>query len=132
MFSFFSRAFDVCSHLILSTIFILIANGWTIKNKRLPNSNFLVSIVSLVWWPHIGIVLLGMFSDDAYYKYSHYDGILGYFLILFRILLYFAFLYCWFAFYKSLSKSFTTQFLEKFNFLCSVYFLSFPAIVIIS
>jgi len=90
-FDFMADALEVISHLMLSILFILIASGWVIKYRDFPEPDVYIPIVLAVSLINLMIVGLGRITDDAYNKFSDFETIPGYFVILIRILLWFWF-----------------------------------------
>ena len=78
-------------------MFILMANGWTIKTKELPDSDIFIPIGLLILMLHIVVVGLGRITDDSYYKYSDYEGWAGWIIIGFRLGMLVWFLHCSFG-----------------------------------
>ena len=113
-------------------MFILIASGWTIKTKELPDPDILVPIGLLILTFHIIVVGLGRITDDSYYKYTDYEGWAGWVIIILRFCLFGWFLYNWTETNKLLPKNQSKKFFENFLFLVSLYFLSLPVIAMAS
>lgn len=131
VFDFFSQACEVISHLIVSILFILMASGWSIKYREFPDADTYIPIVLLVVLVNLMVVGLGRITNDSYYKFSDFEGIPGYIVVIIRISL-------WFWFYYSITTTYTdskgmlNSFIFQFTILVSVYFLSVPGLVLFS
>ena len=126
-----SQALEVVSSILVSVLFILIASGWTLKYKGFPEADIYIPISMLIIAINLIVIAIGKISDDAYDKYSDYEGLSGFFIILLRILS-----WVWFLMLeKELEKSAAARlrnFLFNFLICVSCYFLSLPFIVVVS
>jgi hypothetical protein len=126
-----SQALEVISTILISVLFILIASGWTLKYKGFPEADIYIPISMLIIAINLIIVAIGKIGDDAYDKYSDYEGFSGFFIILLRILS-----WAWFLFLEKQLEKFAAirlrNFLFNFMICVSFYFLSLPFIVIFS
>jgi hypothetical protein len=131
VFDILSQALEVISTIIVTVLFILIANGWILKYRQFPDADIYIPISMLIVTVNFVIIILGKLSDDAYNKYSDYEGIAAFFLVLFRVLS-----WVWFVFaIREVEKGANMKvlnFLFKFQMLASVYFLSLPIVVLVS
>lgn len=131
VFDFFSQALEIVSTLIITIQFILMATGWTLKKKDFPDADIYIPIALMVILLNLMIVGLGRITDDSYYKFSDYEGIPGYMLILIRLALWGWFIYL----IRDLKTQVTGKmqsFVNQFMILASIYFLSLPLVIIVS
>mmetsp|Transcript_13731 Transcript_13731/g.13751 ORF Transcript_13731/g.13751 Transcript_13731/m.13751 type:complete len:118 (+) Transcript_13731:749-1102(+) len=117
--------------MLITIELILMANGWTIKDKDFPNPDIYIPVSLLVVLVNLLIIGLGRITDDSYYKFSDYEGIPGYLLIIFRIGMLMWFLYLIRDLYANGSQK-IKSFVIYFAILGSVYLLSLPIVVFVS
>jgi hypothetical protein len=126
-----SQALEVISTILVSVLFILIASGWTLKYKGFPEADIYIPISMLIIAINLIIIAIGKISDDAYDKFSDYEGFPGFFIILLRILS-----WVWFLFLEKELEKFAAvrlrNFLFNFMICVTIYFLSLPFIVVVS
>jgi hypothetical protein len=128
---FFSQAFETISYLIITILFLLVASGWTIKYKELPDADVFVPVALLSVFMHLLIVGLGRVTDDSYYKFSDYEGVPGILLIILRLGM-------WVWFFMNIRQQLSeTQgqvagFVFNFSIVASLYFLGVPILAIVS
>jgi hypothetical protein len=128
---FFSQALEVISSLIVTIMFLLMSSGWSLKYKELPDADTWVPVGLLVMLLHLLIVGLGRITDDAYYKFSDYEGVPGALIVILRICM-----WGWFVF--SIQKVLASThgqlagFVVHFSIVVSMYFLSVPGLVLFS
>ena len=126
-----SQALEVISIILISVLFILIASGWTLKYQGLPEADIYIPISMLIIAINLIIIAIGKISDDAYDKFSDYEGFPGFFIILLRILS-----WVWFLVLERELEKFAAvrlrNFLFNFMICVTIYFLSLPFIVVVS
>lgn len=122
--------------LILTTLFIVISQGWTITTNVLPKRSLLFSIVGVTFLLEcFGLVMQGIYAEshDAYSSRAR-EGSVGLLLVLMQLGL-----YGWFL--KGVTKCISVEskrmserrgFLMSFAVCCSVWFLTEPLLVIVS
>jgi hypothetical protein len=74
-------------------MFILMASGWSIKYRDFPDADTYIPIVLLVVLVNLMVVGLGRITNDSYYKFSDYEGVPGYIVVVIRVLLWVWFFY---------------------------------------
>ena len=125
------QSLELVSSIIVTVLLILIANGWTLKYRSFPDADIYIPISMIIIAVNLVIVALGKLSDDSYNKYTDYEGVAAFFIIVFRILS-----WLWFIFLiKELEKNANLKllnFLFKFSIISTGYFLALPAVVIFS
>lgn len=128
---FFSQALEIISTLIVTILFLLMSSGWSLKYKELPDADTWVPVGLLVMLLHLLIVGLGRITDDAYYKFSDYEGVPGVLIVVLRIGM-----WAWFIF--SIRKVLATthgqlaSFTLHLTIVVSIYFLAIPGLVLFS
>ncbi|CAG9326709.1 unnamed protein product [Blepharisma stoltei] len=131
VFDFFSQSLEIVSTLIITILFILMATGWTLKQKEFPDADVYIPVGLMVVLLNLVIVGLGRITDDSYYKFSDYEGIIGFLLILIRIGLWGWFIYLIRGLMTKVHGK-MSQFVTQFAALATIYFLALPALIIIS
>jgi len=130
-FDIISQASEVISCIFVSVLFILIASGWTLKFKEFPDADIYIPISMLIIAINLVVIAIGKLTDDAYDKYTEYEGLPGFFIILLRIMS-----WAWFLFLeRDLEKTANLRlknFLFGFLICVSVYFLALPITVLFS
>ena len=130
-FDLLHQLLEVLSYIIVSILLILIASGWTLKYRDFPDPDIFLPISILIITINLLIVGIGRITDDSYYKYTDYEGVPGFLLVLFRVGS------CgWFIYLiKELQNNANTKlldFLFKFAVAGSGYFLSLPLLIVFS
>ncbi|OMJ87697.1 hypothetical protein SteCoe_10541 [Stentor coeruleus] len=127
----FYQIFDSLSSISITILLIIISTGWTIKYKDFPDFELLLPICFLVVVLNIMIIGLGRITQDASNKNSDFECVPGYILIVIRILM-----WIWFIFNsKDLYVKASCQlenFLNRFVFVSSMYFVALPIVIIAS
>lgn len=130
-FDVISQALEVISCIFVSILFILIASGWTLKFKEFPDADIYIPISMLIIAVNLVVIAIGKITDDAYNKFTDYEGLPGFFIILLRVMS-----WVWFLFLeKELEKNANLRlknFLFNFLICVSAYFLSLPLVVLSS
>jgi len=130
-FDFFHQALEVLSGLIVTTMFILMATGWTLKFKDFPEPDIYIPIGLLIVLLNLLVVGLGRITEDSYYKFSDYEGIPGAILVTIRLAM-----WGWFFYLvrdlQSVVGGKIQNFVLHFSVLGSVYFFSQPFLVVLS
>merc|ERR1712070_427769 len=121
--------------LLLTSLFIVISQGWTITTDSLPRSGTLFWIVgSNFGFEVVGLVMQSLYADshDAYSSRAR-EGLVGAGLVLLQVAM-----YVWFLRgvttcinEESGRVSVRLQFFKSFAFSCSVWFLAEPVLVIL-
>ena len=126
----FNSLFSIISQLIVSSLLVLIASGWTINYSHFEDTELLVFTCIMAGFFHITFAVLGQaFNDDPFnsHDYEHWAGVI---LIIFKVMLFGAFLLLLLRTYHKINQklqSFTIQ----FGLLGSVYLLSLPVTVLV-
>ncbi|CAG9315472.1 unnamed protein product [Blepharisma stoltei] len=131
IFDFFYHCLFIVSGLVVSFLFLIMADGWSLKYKDFPNFEELIPILLLQVLINILFVGFSKVIDDSYYKFSDFEGIPGALMLIFKICI-----WCWFIFtIKSQFNSLPPRkasFLMNFSVLVSFYLLGLPLLVSIS
>lgn len=125
------QSLETISSAVTTILLIMIASGWTVSYKDFPEIDVYIPVALLVVVVNILIVGLGKITNDAYNKYTDYDGLTGYCIIAMRFLLFAWFFYLATSLYKTATARLKT-FLMNFSIISSIYFMSFPCILVIS
>ena len=113
------------SGLLLITLLLVVANGWTIKYREFPESEVFVPIAFVVITVNLVIVAVGRISNDDHSKNSGYEGTAGGLLVLTRVALWIWFCRLSYKSYLSSTPSFQSLFLRTF-LIGSIFFLIIP------
>jgi len=121
------------THLILTSLLIVIALGYTLLHSSIGELDIVIPVMCTITVPHITLVAIGkFFRDDASDKYHENEGLVGWLLLLFRMLLYIGFLYSIRSTAAQNNGIRLRAFLSKFHLAGSAYFLSYPLIFLIT
>ena len=122
---------EILSQVVLSSLLILIALGYTLLHSSLGNLDIVIPVIFIVGIIHLLLVGFGKVKDDASYKFSENEGMVGWLLVTLRLAL-----LAWFLWASSETRKVTgmniQNFLRRFEIAGSIFFLSFPATLIIS
>jgi Rhodopsin-like GPCR transmembrane domain len=124
---------EIVSQVVISSLLILIGSGYTLLHSSLGNLDIVIPIIFIIGVVHLLLVGFGKIKDDASYKFSENEGVIGYLLILMR-----GGLYAWFLWAvretgkETASSLQMTAFLKKFRLAGSFYFLAYPLAMLIS
>lgn len=125
-----SEVLFMLSQVVTSTLLILIAQGYTLVLSQMEDIELLRPVAIVVGVVHVVLVGLGKLKGETSCKYHENEGAVGWILLAIRV-----FLYAWFASgVKELRQKGGFRlhnFLQRFHFVGSVYFLAFPAIFIV-
>jgi len=135
-FAFFSSILAEGTSVILTSLFIVISQGWTISSDKLPAKSTLIPIFGgTLAFEVIGLLLQGSYADshDAYTSRAR-EGMTGFLLCLNQLSS-----YAWFVSGIKNSVAQDTKqmsnrrtFFKIFTIACSVWFLAEPLLVLLS
>jgi len=118
------------SQVVSATLLIVIAQGYTLLQAKEAELSAIKPVAALVALLHMVLVGHGKMQGDHSQKHHENEGIVGWALLLVRLLL-----FVWFAIGVRVLKQkggFRLQhFLNRFMFAGSLYFLSYPAIFLL-
>ena len=83
VFDVFYQALEVLSSMIVTILLIIIASGWTLKFRDFPDADIYIPISLFVVVLNLMVVGVGRITEDSYNKFSDYEGVPGYFLVIF-------------------------------------------------
>ena len=126
---FFHQAGDLTSQLLVTILLLLISTGWTLRSAEFPDLDISLPVALLVVLLNLMIAGLGRLTDDAYSRFTDYDGLAGSLLLLLRVGM-----WVWFAF-NMRSLLATAQPREShiiwwLALIATLYFLALPALVV--
>ncbi|KAF4682363.1 hypothetical protein FOZ60_010665 [Perkinsus olseni] len=124
-----SQMLSVGDEVIVTSLLILIASGYTLLQSDLGDLDIVIPIVFMVAIIHILIVGFGKVKDDASYKFYENEGVAGYLLSVMRLCLLAWFLWAINRTGKQASPK-LKYFLNKFSAVGILYFLSYPMLII--
>jgi hypothetical protein len=111
--------------LLLMTLLLVLADGWTISYKSFPESSVYIPVAFVTISVNLIVVAVGRMSLDDYDKNSGYEGTAGNLLIFMRIALWVWFLTTCRKSYKKSTSKLQDLFLALI-IIGSVYFLTIP------
>lgn len=132
------KALEVLSEILFmlaqvtqTSLLILIALGYTLLQSKIGELDLMIPMCFMIAVIHIMLVGFGKIKDDASYKYHENEGVVGWILLVLRLLLYVWFL--WAVGSSSNESGMKMQnFLRKYRAAGSIYFLSYPLIFMIT
>merc|ERR1712032_1408557 len=126
----FSEVLFMLSQVANATLFITIAQGYTLFCSRMRQLGTVWIVLVVVAILHVVLVGLGKLQGDTSCKHHENEGFVGWVLLAVRLLL-----NAWFTSgVQALKKSCRFRlffFLRQFQFAGSVYFISYPMLVIV-
>lgn len=127
----FSEILAVLSHVALASLLILIALGYTLLQSRIGDLDLMIPLCFIVGVFHVLLVTFAKIRDDASYNFHEHEGIIGWILLVMRLLLYAWFLWGVQSSAKDGGRA-LKHFLSNYRTAGSVYFLSHPTIFLIT
>ena len=123
---------NILSQVVGSSLLILIALGYTLLHSKLGNLDVVIPVVFIIGVLHVLLVGFGKIKDDASFKFYENEGVIGWILLILRLML-----LAWFVWaVKETSKEAPgaklVNFLQKFLIAGVFYFLSYPLVFIIT
>ena len=133
LLGFTSQCFSVLAQILLTLLFTLIAQGWTINFTNISELELFYPLTGFVVLVNLVLVGVERFTEDSLTSWHNYDSAAGLFLTLIRVGLFGFFVYSLKATidHKS-TKARLRQFLIHFGLLGTVYFLTFPVLVLVN
>jgi len=126
-----SEILFMLAQVIQTSLLILIALGYTLLQSKIGELDLLIPMCFMVAIIHIMLVGFGKIKDDASYKFHENEGMIGWILLLMRLAL-----YGWFLWSVQSSARVgglkIQQFLSRFRFAGTIYFLAYPAIFLVT
>mmetsp|Transcript_47035 Transcript_47035/g.102357 ORF Transcript_47035/g.102357 Transcript_47035/m.102357 type:complete len:442 (+) Transcript_47035:42-1367(+) len=119
------------SQVTQTALMILIGLGYTLLQSNVGELDLMIPLCLMVGVIHIMLVGFGKIKGDAAYKYHENEGVIGWLLLVLRLLLYAWFLWA----VQSSAKEGGTRlkaFLIQFRLAGSAYFLAYPGIFILT
>mmetsp|Transcript_9900 Transcript_9900/g.22170 ORF Transcript_9900/g.22170 Transcript_9900/m.22170 type:complete len:452 (+) Transcript_9900:48-1403(+) len=125
-----SEILFMLSQVIQTSLLILIGLGYTLIQSKIGELDLMIPMCFMIAVIHIMLVGVGKVKDDASYKYHENEGVVGWLLLVLRLLLFGWFLYA----VRSTSNEGGMRiemFMKKFGAAGTIYFLTYPAIFIV-
>lgn len=123
---------NVLSQVIGTSLLVLIALGYTLLHSKLGNLDVVIPVVFIIGVMHVLLVGFGKIKDDASYKFYENEGIVGWVLLVLRLLLLAWFIWGVKETRKESGASKLVYFLHKFLIAGVIYFLSYPLVFVIT
>lgn len=126
-----SEIFFMLSQVIQTSLLILIGLGYTLLQSKIGELDLMIPMCFMIAVIHIMLVGFGKIKDDASYKYHEHEGVIGWILLVMRLLLLTWFLW---AVQSTASEGGMKlqNFIRQFRAAGSMYFLAFPTIFLIT
>lgn len=125
-----SEVFSILNQTISATLLIAIAQGYTLSCTKVSEISTFRPTAFVVTALQIVLVILDKLQGPAASKHHNHDGMAGWTILAVRVLL-----YVWFTFgVQSLREASGLKlqvFLQRFQLAATLYFLAYPAILII-
>lgn len=127
----FAEILVVLSQVTMSSLLILISLGYTLLQSKIGELDLMIPLCFIIGVFHVFMVTFSKVKDESSYKYHENEGVIGWILLLVRMLIYAWFLY---GVRSSAAESGRALklFLGKFRFSGSIYFLSAPAMFLLT
>mmetsp|Transcript_8964 Transcript_8964/g.16147 ORF Transcript_8964/g.16147 Transcript_8964/m.16147 type:complete len:437 (+) Transcript_8964:48-1358(+) len=125
-----SEILFMLSQVIQTSLLILIGLGYTLVQSKIGELDLMIPMCFMIAVIHIMLVGVGKVKDDASYKYHENEGVVGWLLLVLRLLLLAWFLYA----VRSTSREGgmrVSMFMQKFGAAGTIYFLTYPGIFLI-
>jgi len=126
-----AEVFFMLSQVVSATLFIAIAQGYTLLRSRLQDCCGVLPIACSVAALHVFLVGFGKLQGETSYKYHENEGFVGWMLLAVRMLL-----FSWFVTgiqrLKLIGGCKMGTFVIQFQLVGSLYFLACPAIFIVA
>jgi len=125
-----SEFFFMWSQVTQSALLILIAWGYCFSTTRSNRMEYMIPLVAALWIVHAGVLAMGKSRDGAHDKHCEHEGLVGWCLVLLRILL-----FAWFSSaVEELQRHATrrnSDFLQTFKKAGAAYFATYPVLFFI-
>ena len=128
---FLSQGLDLLSQLLITVILLLVSTGWTITYRDLPGIE--TALPASFFLILLEFLAAGMnrFGDEAYDKFSEFDGVPGLFIITIRLCLLGAFIVSAKSLHKR-TQGVVQTVIMQFALIASLYFFAVPCISLCS
>jgi len=126
-----SEVFFMLSQVMQTSLLILIALGYTLLQSCLGELDLMIPVFMMVAIVHLMLVVFGKLKDDESYKYHENEGVVGWILLVIRLLLYILFLWA----VQSSAKEGGARlrnFLRQFGVAGTIYFLAYPVLFLVT
>ncbi|CEM31130.1 unnamed protein product [Vitrella brassicaformis CCMP3155] len=132
-----SEVLSMLSQMLVTTILLLIALGYTLRTGDLAKvrvgSAPALPVVATVCVGHLVLVAIGNhMADDSRFKFHSNEGAIGWTIVCIRIALYAIFLVACSNTYLASPASRLQAFLRTYTIASSLYFLAFPLLFIVT
>lgn len=126
-----SEVFFMLSQVLQTSLLILIALGYTLLQSCLGDLDLMIPVFLMVAIVHLMLVVFGKLKDDESYKYHENEGVVGWILLVIRLLLYALFLW---AVQSSAAEGGARlrSFLRQFGAAGTLYFLAYPVLFLMT
>lgn len=125
-----SEILFMLAQVLQTSLLILIGLGYTLLQSHIGELDLMIPMCFMIAVIHIMLVGFGKIKDDAAYKYHENEGVIGWLLLVLRLLLYIWFLWAVTSTAKEGGMKLKT-FLIQFRAAGSLYFLAFPVFFLI-
>lgn len=131
MFDLAAEALAAISQIVLSSVLIFIAFGYSL-NIPTPKQTLEISaipIVAVVTALHVCLVVVDKYNADPRFKSHAAEGAVGVTFTVLRLLLWLGFVIrCWITANAPTTPSAVAYFVRRFTYAGSLYFLAYPAV----
>lgn len=129
--AFLAQALDLLSQLTVTLFLLFVAKGWTLTSRALPTADQLIPASLFLVLLEFVVAAFSRLWDEAYDKFSEFDGDSGLILAIIRVGL-------WIFFILSLQRQYQASqgviqsLLLRFSLVASLYFLAVPSLSLLS
>lgn len=125
-----SENLSMASQVMHTALLIIIARGYTLLCSKAAELGFTKPIIAAVLLTHSALVGFGKLEDDASYKHHENEGVVGWAILVIRLIL-----LTWFLRAARASQEAgglrVSAFLRQFQLAGSVYFLAYPVLLLL-
>jgi len=129
--AFLAQALDLLSQLTVTLFLLFVASGWTLTSRALPEADQLIPASLLLVLLEFVVAAFSRLWEEAYDKFSEFDGDSGLILAIIRLGLWTFFIFSLQRQYQA-SQGVIQSLLLRFSLMASLYFLAVPSISLLS
>ncbi|CAD7922450.1 unnamed protein product [Amoebophrya sp. A25] len=119
------------SQVLIQNLLLLISMGYTLLQSSLGELDLIVPVTFIVIVINVLLVAFSKAKEDASYKFYENEGYTGWLMLLIRFALYAWFVYSIMATRRKAPAK-IGNFLDKFTWAGTLYFLSFPIVFLVA
>jgi len=125
-----SEILNVIGHIVLTSLIILIALGYTLLQSRIGELDLIIPLCFIIGVFHILLVTFAKIKDDASYQYHENEGAVGWIVLGLRVAIFLWFLWAVRSSQAEAGRA-LRDFLTRYLFAGTAYFLSYPIMFVV-